>query len=239
MYGKDYYTGTADYSYYDERDAQHYSEYVWNKRIEVLHHHVAGGNLLDIGSSFGGFLRSASRYYTPHGIEVSSYAGGYSKSVIGSVIHIGTLKDHPFDRNFFSAITMIEVLEHLPDPVFALAECHRLLRENGVLLIQTANLAGLQAKIQGDRYAYFMPGHLSYFTQKNLSNALLHTGFRKIKVFHPVEFGLLPKLKKSRYTFKSPWDYRHWLRISAYHYAGKIHFGNIAATSSMVMYAFK
>ncbi len=239
LYGEEYYTGKAEYSYYDERVAENFSAYVWNKRIEMLRRHVPGGNLLDVGSSFGGFLRAASRYYTPHGIEVSPYAGGYSRSVAGGVIHIGTLKDHPFANDYFSAITMIELIEHLPDPMSALEECYRLLRKGGLLMIQTANMDGLQAKIQGSGYAYFMPGHLSYFSRQNLVRALARTGFGKIKVFYPVEFGLLPKLKKSRYTFTSAWDYRRWLRISAYHFISKIHFQDFAATSSMVIYAFK
>jgi 2-polyprenyl-3-methyl-5-hydroxy-6-metoxy-1,4-benzoquinol methylase len=239
LYDEDYYSGKAAYSYYDERASEESSRIVWDKRISVIRRHVAGGNILDVGSSFGGFLKSASRYFAPHGIEVSSYAGGYSKSVIGGAIHIGTLRDHPFREDYFSVITMIELLEHLPDPVFALHECYRLLRTGGLLLIQTANMAGLQAKIQGKNYAYFMPGHLSYFSMRNLAMALMECGFRKIKVFHPVEFGLLPKLKKSRRAFTSFLDYRHWLRIAAYHYVSKIRCGDFAATSSMVIYAFK
>ncbi len=239
LYGEDYYTGKAEYSYYDEREAERFSAYVWNKRIEVLRRHVHGGNLLDVGSSFGGFLKAAEPYFIPHGIEISNYAGGHSRSLLGDAIHIGTLADHPFKKDYFSAITMVELIEHLPDPLFALRECHRLLRKGGVLLIQTANMAGLQAKLQGSDYAYFMPGHLSYFSKSNLAGALTRAGFSRVTVFYPVEFGLLPKLKKSRYTFVSLWDYRSWARISAYHFIGKIHFRDCAATSSMVMYAFK
>ncbi|HOT44506.1 MAG TPA: class I SAM-dependent methyltransferase [Spirochaetota bacterium] len=239
LYGEDYYSGRSEYSYYDEREAEKFSAHVWNKRVEVLHRHVPGGNILDVGSSFGGFLKAASRYYNPHGIEVSPYAGGYSRSATVGKIHIGTLADHPFDHDYFSVITMIEVIEHLPDPVSALEECRRLLRKGGLLMIQTANMDGLQARLKGGDYAYFMPGHLSYFSRKNLAGALAGAGFGRTKVFYPVEFGLLPKLKKSRYAFRSARDYRHWLRISAYHLISKVHFGDFAATSSMVMYAFK
>ncbi len=239
LYNEDYYSGRAEYSYHDERAIEESSRMVWDKRISVMRRHVQGGNILDVGSSFGGFLKSASRFYAPHGIEVSSYAGGYSKSVIGGTIHIGTLRDHPFKEAYFSVITMIELLEHLPDPAFALQECYRLLRAGGLLVIQTANMAGLQAKILGKNYAYFMPGHLSYFTKRNLTMALRNCGFTKIKVFYPVEFGLLPKLKKSRYAFTSLMDYRRWLRIAAYHFVSKLRCGDFAATSSMVVYAFK
>lgn len=239
MYGEDYYSGTSEYSYHDERDTEAYAMYVWEKRIECLHERVPAGNFLDVGSSFGGLMKAAARYYLPHGIELSPYAGGHSRKHFGDRVHIGTLDDHPFPERFFSVITMVELLEHLPDPVKALRECYRLLDNNGLLMIQTANMDGLQARLYGRDYAYFMPGHLSYFSRNNLVIALRGCGFDSISVFYPVEFGLLPKLKKSRGSFKSILDYRAWLRISAYHLASKIHLLDFALTSSMVIYAMK
>ena len=171
---------------------------------------VPSGNFLDIGCSFGGLMKAASRYYVPHGIELSPYAGSHAKELFGDRVHIGTLADHTFPERYFSVITMIELLEHLPDPAQALRECYRLLDENGLLVIQTANMDGLQARIYGPGYAYFMPGHISYFSRRNLVMALKGCGFDTIRVFYPVEFGLLPKLKKSRGSFMSIFDYLAW-----------------------------
>ena len=97
----------------------------------------------------------------------------------------------------------------------------------------------VQAKMFKERYAYFMPGHLSYFTRENICGVLRKAGFKKIKVYQPVEFGLLPKLLKSRYDFNSLLDYYRWIRIAFYHFISKIRFNNFAATSSMVIYAVK
>ncbi len=239
FYSEKYYSGRSEYSYHDERTAIKFFAYVWDRRIDIIRRYVKEGNLLDVGCSFGGFLNAASRFFVPHGIEISPFAGRFAKELMGEAIHIGTLEDHPFDHEYFSAITMIELLEHLPDPSAALRECHKLLQRGGLLVVQTANMAGLQAKILGRNYAYYMPGHLSYFTRKNLCAALKGAGFSKIRVYHPVEFGLVPKLKKSRADMSRPLDFLKWVRITAYHYAGKIHFRNLAATSSMVIYAFK
>jgi SAM-dependent methyltransferase len=239
MYGEGYFSGKSEYAYHDEREIETYAMHVWNSRIERLHGQVAGGNFLDIGCSFGGLMKAASRYYVPHGIELSPFAGSHAKALFGDRVHVGTLADHPFPERHFSVITMVELLEHLPDPSRALRECYRLLDADGLLMIQTANMDGLQARMYGPDYAYFMPGHLSYFSRNNLAMALRGCGFGPSRVFHPVEFGLLPKLKKSRGTFKSPLDYRAWIRISAYHLASKIHCSDFAVTSSMVMYARK
>ena len=239
LYGQNYYEGTAGYSYIDERRAQKYARYVWDKRIEKLHGYVPDGNFLDVGASFGGFMESAARFYTPYGIELSPYSGKEAAGLFKGSVHIGDFRTHPFENDFFSVITMIELLEHLKDPLWALEESCRLLKKGGVLAVQTANMDGLQAKMKKDSYSYFLPGHLSYFSKKNLTDALLGSGFKKVKAFIPVDFGLLPKLKKSRGSFNSVFDYRHWLRISAYHALGFLHFGDFCATSSMVLYAFK
>ena len=239
FYSEDYYSGNANYSYQDERELKKYASFVWEKRIRKIHRYVKEGNILDIGSAFGGLLESAKKYYIPYGIDISEYAGNYVKKIPGCTIHIGTIDDHPFQDNFFSVITMIELIEHTKDPVSVINKCFKILKKNGVMVIQTANMDGLQAKVLRDEYSNYMPGHLSYFTNTNLSDLLKKTGFKKIKTFYPVEFGLLPKLKKSRYNFKSLYDYKGWIRIILYHMISKIHFRNFSMTSSMVIYAFK
>jgi 2-polyprenyl-3-methyl-5-hydroxy-6-metoxy-1,4-benzoquinol methylase len=239
MYCENYYTGKAEYSYYDERDAEKYSKYVWKNRLKKIRQYSKDGNFLDIGCAFGGFLKTASEFFVPYGIEFSEYSAKQARMVFGKNIHAGTIGNHPFNADFFSVITMIELIEHLSDPVSAVKECYKLLRKNGLLLIQTANMDGMQARILKDMYGYFLPGHLSYFTKRNLTKLLRQAGFEKIKVFYPVEFGLMPKLLKSRYNFCSVLDYYKWIRISYYHFISKIRFGNFAATSSMVVYAFK
>ncbi len=239
FYSQDYYNGKADYSYIDERSIKKYSGYVWDSRVKVIHKYIKSGNFLDVGCSFGGFLEAASKYYTPYGIEMSEYSCAHVKELFGERIHCGTLEDNPFKEKSFSVITMIELIEHLDDPVSAIRECYRLMAEGGLLLIQTANMNGKQAKDLGRDYEYYMPGHLSYFSRRNLIMLLKNSGFREVKVFQPVEFGLLPKLLKSRGSFRNLSDYKAWLRIASYHLKSKIHFGDFALTSSMVVYAFK
>ncbi|MCX8122708.1 MAG: class I SAM-dependent methyltransferase [Spirochaetes bacterium] len=240
LYQEGYYTGKADYTYYDERKAEQYAKFVWDARLKTIRKYVAAGNFLDVGCSFGGFLNAASKYYTVYGIEPSHYSAKYAQRRFGKdYIHCGTLSDHPFAHNTFSVITMIEVLEHIQNPLEALIECYQLCITGGLLVIQTANMDGLQAVLQKEQYGYFLPGHFSYFTKKNLTETLQKVGFKRIKVYQPVDFGLLPKLLKSRMNFSKMKDYKSWLRIAGYHYLSKLHVSNFAATSSMVVYAFK
>lgn len=239
FYSEDYFKGRADYSYIDEREIKKFSKYVWDRRVDVIHRYVPEGNFLDVGCSFGGLLESAAKYYTPYGIEFSEYAFSHAKSLFGDRIHNGTLNDHRFPAGDFSVITMIELIEHLADPAYAVNESYRLLRNGGLLVVQTANMNGKQARDLGANYEYFMPGHLSYFTAENLTMLLTRAGFKRIKIYYPVEFGLIPKLLKSRGSFRKLSDYSAWFRIALYHMKSKIHFGSFSMTSSMVIYAVK
>lgn len=239
LYSEDYYSGSANFSYHDERAIEKFSNYVWNARLKNIHKFIKNGNLLDIGAAFGGFLKAAKKYYNPYGIELSKYAGRHAKNIFSKNIHIGTLENHPFKNEQFSVITMIELLEHLPDPLSALKKCYKLLKPGGLLVIQTANMDGLQARKEKDKYHYFLPGHVSYFTEKNLVSSLIKVGFKETKTYIPVDFGVVPKLLKSRSQFKSYKDYLKWFNIIFYHYKSKLSFKDLPLTSSMVIYAFK
>jgi 2-polyprenyl-3-methyl-5-hydroxy-6-metoxy-1,4-benzoquinol methylase len=239
FYSSDYYSGLSSFSYIDERSIEKYSKYTWNARIASIRRYIKNGNFLDVGCSFGGLLSCASGCFTPYGIELSEYSGAHARERFAENIHIGTLFDAPFTNGFFSVITMVELIEHLKDPMKALIKCRELLTDSGMLLIQTADMDGWQAIDAGEQYHYYLPGHLSYFTANALSNALIRAGFSRIKIFRPVDFGLLPKLLKSRESFTSLKDYKRWLDIAKYHIKGKFKKKGRPLTSSMTIYAFK
>ena len=246
FYSEDYYKGKADYKYIDERENIKGSAYVWKKRLKkILKNlkHKDGKNLkiLDIGCSFGGFINEAKKMdFDVYGLDVSEYSVNYARNELGlNNVKAGELSKGMYDENFFDVITMVEVIEHVKNPREILTEIYRILKPGGIVLLQTANMDGKQAKVAGKDYHYFLPGHLFYFSVNTLTNYLKTIGFSKSKVFHGVDFGLLPKLKKSRLTFKHWHEYRKWVRISFYHLLSQIHVKDFAMTSSMVIYGFK
>ena len=239
MYGGGYYEGTAQFSYIDERTNEEFAFHVWKARLRTIRKFAKGGNLLDVGASFGGFMNAAAKWFTPYGIELSQYSGGYAKRRFGENLHIGTLDDCPFPGSSFSVITMIELIEHLADPISALRKCRELLVPGGVLVIQTADCAAWQAVDAGNSYHYYLPGHLSCFTEESLCAAIMRAGFSSYRVFRPVDFGLLPKLLKMRGSFSSWRDYRRWIPTSIYHFKGYVRRKGKPLTSSMVVYAFR
>ena len=236
MYNASYYSGAANYSYLDERNNEKYESFVWDARLRNIKKFKTGGNFLDIGSSFGGFLtRARLAGFQPFGIEISDYSSQYANER-GIPTFNGSLLDANFPEESFDVITLIEVIEHLEKPDLVFEKLAKLLKPGGLLLIQTANFDGRQAKEEGPKYHYYLPGHLYYYSLTNLKKILNKNGFQNFTVYHGVDFPLYAKLLKSMGSFRSWKDYFKWFRISYYHIKSKFFKGS---TSSMVLYGFK
>jgi len=244
-YDQGYYEGGKEFTYTDERRLEEASRIVWRARMKRLKRRDHSGAeepaFLDIGCSFGGLMQIAEEQgYRAYGAEVSEYSGGYARKRFGGDrIFTGSIEDIALPEGKFSAAAMIEVIEHIADPRKALENIARAMRPGGVFLVQTADMDGLQARRAKDMYHYYLPGHLSYFDRHNLRNLLMESGFSRTQYIGGVEFGLLPKLLKSRASFSRFSEYIKWVRISFYHWMSKITLGPWHLTSSMVILAWK
>ncbi|MDH5719013.1 MAG: class I SAM-dependent methyltransferase [Spirochaetia bacterium] len=251
LYQQKYYEGDADYSYYDERKSHAASKIVYLSRLKNIHKFINKGFFLDVGCSFGGFAYTASDYYQSFGIDVSNFSikegtvwlksldpkNNFKGIYKGSLINLP--KINAFKKNHFDIITMIEVAEHLKNPLANFKSAYDLLNKNGLLIIQTANFDAWQAINAGKNYHYFLPGHLVYFSAKALEKALKKIGFRKFIQYTPVDFSLNAKLRKSGRNFTGFFRYLKWLSIVYYHLKSYLRKKERPLTSSFVLYAFK
>ncbi|MCK6379703.1 MAG: class I SAM-dependent methyltransferase [Leptospiraceae bacterium] len=239
IYDENYYSGSSNYSYKDERKTEKFDSFVWDARLKNIQKFVKSGNFLDVGSSFGGFLERAKKFgFTPYGIEISPYSAKYCQDRNIETFQ-GEFLDSKFPNHFFDVITLIEVIEHLDKPKEVFQKLFDLLKKDGLLVIQTANFEGWQAISAGASYHYYLPGHLFYYSESNLKKILTKNGFSKFYSFFGVDFPLLAKLQKSRGSFSKLTDYLTWFRISFYHFKSKIRLNNKSLTSSLVLYAVK
>lgn len=123
---------------------------------------------------------------------------------------VGDATQLPFPDNSFDAVTMFDVLEHIPDDLAAIAEAQRVLRPGGYLLISTPN----SAQWRFPHYRLFNPicpaetsimaewGHVRRgYTLADLQRLLsvpcqkYATFINKITVVgHDIAFSRLPKL---------------------------------------------
>ena len=78
----------------------------------------------------------------------------------------------PIEDNFADTLTAFQVMEHLPEPVFFLSECYRILRPNGQLFITVPFMWQVHEAPQ-DYYRY---------TRYGLQYLLNKTGFTDIEI---------------------------------------------------------
>ncbi|MGD9603398.1 MAG: class I SAM-dependent methyltransferase [Gammaproteobacteria bacterium] len=149
---------------------------------ELARRKPPGATVLDIGCGTGAFLRDARAHYRCTGIEISDHLADAARK-LGVEVVVGNFCEYPFGTRRFDAITMISLIEHLHTPREALARCHALLEDGGVLLLKTVNHGGLNRRLLGARWSgYRPPDHLVYFDPETLRQALRETGFRDVTV---------------------------------------------------------
>jgi 2-polyprenyl-3-methyl-5-hydroxy-6-metoxy-1,4-benzoquinol methylase len=116
--------------------------------------------------------------YEVYCLELSKYVVDYAKYRLGLNVVQGTIDDAKFPNAFFDMITLWDVFEHTKNPMQVLAECRRIMRPGGVLIIETLNVDSFLARILRSRWPlYTPPYHLSYFSRRTIGLALHENGF--------------------------------------------------------------
>jgi 2-polyprenyl-3-methyl-5-hydroxy-6-metoxy-1,4-benzoquinol methylase len=156
------------------------------ERIELIESYLskdASKRVLDIGSASGFFLEAANDAgWDSIGLELTQSAVEFSKSR-GIDVRQTTLDKSSFTPGSFSAITMFDVLEHIPDPLKTLRKIHGLLEEDGLIYIYVPNWNSASRLLMGEGAHFIWPTHhLTYFTPITLSKALRSIGFKIEKI---------------------------------------------------------
>jgi SAM-dependent methyltransferase len=134
--------------------------------------------LLDVGCALGWSLDVAREDgYEPSGVELSEHAAAEAG------------RRHPVKRSTteypdgaFDAVTLLDVIEHVRDPVGLLAEIRRLLRPGGRMALTTPDLSSLSARLLGAAWPMVIPEHVAYFDRATIRTALRRAGLRVLRI---------------------------------------------------------
>jgi SAM-dependent methyltransferase len=140
--------------------------------------------LLDVGCGSGAFMAAAQKAgWQVSGMEPGE-RGRESCAKLG--FNVATSLESLTGKQF-GVITLIHVLEHLPDPIKILSFLSSLLTSNGILIVEVPNAHSLRARLATDfvrshttrideRYRAF-PIHMMYYTHSTLSNVMERAGY--------------------------------------------------------------
>lgn len=155
-----------------------------SRLLEKFEKFKKSGCLLDVGCFKGFFLYSASqRGWRAFGTEVSESATRFARTQLGQQVQMGDLLHMTWLEQFrFDVVTFFDVIEHLSRPFLYLKKAHDLLREDGLLYVETPNYNGLPRFVLGKKWTIFHSLHRYYFTPKTMAAMLHEAGFRKIRI---------------------------------------------------------
>lgn len=136
--------------------------------------------LLDVGAASGIFLNLArKRGYEIRGIEPSRSLTADARKRYGIELFVGTL-DGFRDERKFSVVTLLDILEHLPDPAGFMGRVSALTEEGGILVVVTPDIDSLAARLAGKRWWHFRIAHVAFFNRQSLRFLLEKSGFEII-----------------------------------------------------------
>ena len=178
-------------SYYEGKEEQGYRSYAdmkkalaphFARRLRTIEARLPRrGRLLDLGCAAGYFLEMArADGWRIAGVELAQDMAKRASDSLG--IQIASSLDLLAERDF-DAITLWEVIEHLPHPVEELRRLYERLRPGGLLMLSTPNTGHWQAVREPDAWtSYRPPSHLLYFTAHTLEDALRRASFKRVEV---------------------------------------------------------
>jgi len=142
------------------------------------------GKLLDVGCGDGRFLAWMSRLgWEGVGVDLDGVAVQTATERFGVTAFEGTIESTRFPTSSFDVVTMHHVFEHLSDPMKTLAECYRVLRPGGKLVIVTPNAESLASRLSGPTWlGWDPPRHLFIFSQRALHELVIRSGFTVCKL---------------------------------------------------------
>ncbi|HEX3596730.1 MAG TPA: class I SAM-dependent methyltransferase [Polyangiaceae bacterium] len=141
--------------------------------------------VLDVGCGMNDLLYSMkqTRGVVGTGLDFKEEMVAFVRDRLEMPIIKGTLSTSGIVEGSLDVVTMMEYLEHEPDPRKTLEEARRVMKKGGHLAIEVPDITGWPArKFRNKWWNLDVPRHLVYFTPTTLSRMLDECGFELVRV---------------------------------------------------------
>lgn len=139
--------------------------------------HPRARTWLDIGAGAGLLVSLArARGLDATGVEPSRALVRAAEKLHGIRLHQGIFPHPDLAGRQFDVISLVDVIEHVSDPVGLLRSCREALAPDGVLLVVTPDVSSFLARRLGPRWWHFRLAHVGYFDRNTLGKAAYQAG---------------------------------------------------------------
>lgn len=132
--------------------------------------------LLDVGAASGMLVRAASAAgLVAEGVEpsVSLVERGRAH---GSTLHAGVLPHPALSGRTFDIVTLVDIIEHVRDPIALLKQASAHVAPGGILFVVTPDVGSVAARILGPRWWHLRLAHVGYFDDGSFRAACTRAG---------------------------------------------------------------
>ena len=121
-----------------EEFASEYKDLIFNTILAGLaRRRTAGRHLLDIGAHAGRFMRLArAAGWEPEGIELNPRTAAFAAKHTGLPVHSVNVDHLVLSGRSYGAVTLIDVLEHVPHPLALLSRIYEALEPGGWVVVK-------------------------------------------------------------------------------------------------------
>jgi 2-polyprenyl-3-methyl-5-hydroxy-6-metoxy-1,4-benzoquinol methylase len=189
IYTSDYFSGAQKDGYADYPGSEATLRREFRSTLRSLE--LSGrssGRLLEIGCAYGFFLIEARRTFEVSGVEACEEAAKFCRSRGLEVIAGSADAETINSTDTVDVIVMLDVIEHLPDPLNTLQLMNRRLNPGGCVLITTGDWESVLSRVMGSSWRLMTPPqHLFFFSKNTLAKVLARAGFRIIEFSRPTK----------------------------------------------------
>ena len=170
-YGKEYFKGYT-------KQAETYNKNQYRKLLKKLEKYRKNNILLEVGSAYGWLLEVArEKKWGTCGIEISKHACDVAEER-GKGVYWGTVEENIDNiEEDFDVIIMINVIEHMENPIGTLKLLYGKLREGGIIYITCPNSDYIYGETENERHE-----HLWQFTIDNMKETLKKAGITNFNI---------------------------------------------------------
>jgi SAM-dependent methyltransferase len=138
--------------------------------------------VLDVGCAVGTFLTFLKRKYGCHGTGVDFKDLSPALAGTGIEFHCGLFYEADLATARFDLVTMWHFLEHDYDPIRSLETAHRILKDDGLLVVEVPRLDSLTFQLFGERWPGLQaPQHTVILDRKQILKWIDRTGFEVVE----------------------------------------------------------